>query len=64
MALAKYAEDNLEMYYERMAMSEYTFKQEQNPQQSAVRATAAQNRQKKRDDAFREMFAGESCFFW
>ena len=64
MALAKYAEDNLEMYYERMAMSEYTFKQEQKPQQSAQRTTTAQNRQKERGDAFRAMFAGESCFFW
>ncbi len=64
MALAKYAEDNLEMYYERMAMSEYTFKQEQKPQQSTVREATAQNWQKERDDAFRAMFAGESCFFW
>lgn len=62
MALAKYAEDNLEMYYERMAMSEHTFKQEQKPQQSTARQTA-QSRQKE-DDAFRAMFAGESCFFW
>lgn len=64
MALAKYAEDNLEMYYERMAMNEHTFKQKQKPQQSAVRTTTAQNRQKEKDDAFRAMFAGESCFFW
>ncbi|MGI6773598.1 MAG: hypothetical protein ACOX5C_08790 [Acutalibacteraceae bacterium] len=64
MALAKYAEDNLEMYYERMAMSEHTFTQEQKPQQSAQRTTTAQNRQKEKDDAFRSMFAGESCFFW
>ena len=64
MALAKYAEDNLEMYYERMAMSEYTFKQEEKPQQSTVSEATVQNRQKERDDAFRSMFAGESCFFW
>ena len=64
MALAKYAEDNLEMYYERMAMSEYTFKQEQKPQQSTQRTTTEQSRQKEKDDAFRSMFAGESCSFW
>ena len=49
---------------EKMAMREYTFKQEQKPQQSTVREAAAQNWQKERDDAFRAMFAGESCFFW
>lgn len=64
MALAKYAEDNLEMYYERMAMSEHTFKHEQKPQQSTVRRTPEQSTQKERDDAFRSMFAGEICFFW
>ena len=64
MALAKYAEDNLEMYYERMAMREYTFAQEHKLQQNTERTTAAQNRQKDRDDAFRAMFSGESCFFW
>ena len=64
MGFSKYAEDNLEMYYERMAMCEYTFKQEQKPQQSTVRTTAAQSTQKERDDAFRAMFSGESCFFW
>ena len=64
MGFSKYAEDNLEMYYERMTMSEYTFNQEQKPQQSTVREATAQNRQKEKDDAFRSMFAGESCFFW
>ena len=64
MALAKHAEEIQEKIYERMAMSEYTFKQEQKPQQSTVRTTAAQSTQKERDDAFRAMFAGESCFFW
>ena len=64
MALAKHAEEIQEKIYERMAMSEYTFKQEQKPQQSTVREAAAQNRQTERDDAFRAMFAGESCFFW
>ena len=64
MALAKHAEEIQEKIYERMAMREYTFTQEQKPQQSTVRTTTAQNRQKERDDAFRAMFAGESCFFW
>ena len=64
MGFSKYAEDNLEMYYERMAMCEYTFKQEQKPHQSTVRRTSEQSTQKERDDAFRAMFAGESCFFW
>lgn len=63
MGFSKYAEDNLEMYYERMAMREHTFKQEQKPQQSTVRRTSEQSTQKERDDAFRAMFAGESCFF-
>lgn len=63
MALAKYAEDNLEMYYERMAMSEHTFKQEHKPQQSSTRTATSQKGQKERDDAFRAMLAGESCFF-
>ena len=64
MALAKHAEEIQEKIYERMAMSEYIFKQEQKPQQSTVRTTTAQSAQKERDDAFRAMFAGESCFFW
>ena len=64
MALAKHAEEIQEKIYERMAMSEYTFKQEQKPQQSTVRTTTEQSTQKERDDAFRAMFAGESCFFW
>ena len=64
MALAKHAEEIQEKIYERMAMREYTFKQEQKPQQSTVRTTTAQSTQKERDDAFRAMFAGESCFFW
>ncbi len=64
MALAKYAEEIQEKIYERMAMREYTFKQEQKPQQSAMRTTTEQSTQKERDDAFRSMFAGESCFFW
>ena len=64
MALAKHAEEIQEKIYERMAMREYTFKQEQKPQQSAVRTTTEQSTQKERDDAFRSMFAGESCFFW
>ena len=63
MALAKHAEEIRERIEERMAMREYTFKQEQKPQQSTVRTTTAQNWQKERDDAFRAMFAGESCFF-
>ena len=63
MALAKYAEDNIEMYYERMAMSEYAFTHEYKPQQSTARITTAQNRLKERDEAFRAMFAGENCFF-
>ena len=63
MALAKYAEDNLEMYYERMAMSEYAFTQKREPQQSKARTSTAQNGQKERDDAFRAMFAGKNCFF-
>lgn len=46
MALAKYAEDNLEMYYERMAMSEYTFKQEEKPQQSTVSEATVQKQTK------------------
>ena len=62
MALAKYAEDNLEMYYERMAMQEYTINQEHKPQQNTQKTASTQNRQKERDDAFRAMFAGESCF--
>ena len=60
MGFSKYAEDNLEMYYERMAVSEYTFKQEHEQNRTAT----AQNKQKERDEAFRAMFAGESCFFW
>ena len=64
MALAKHAEEIQEKIYERMAMSEYTFKQEQEAQQTTVKTTTAQNRQKEKDDAFRAMFAGESCFFW
>ncbi len=64
MALAKHAEEIQEKIYERMAMSEYIFTQEHEPQQSTVRTTTVQNRQKEKDDAFRSMFAGESCFFW
>lgn len=63
MALAKYAEDNLEMYYERMAMQDYTCNQKHGQQQNTPKTAATQNRQKERDDAFRAMFAGESCFF-
>lgn len=64
MALAKHAEEIQEKIYERMAMSEYTFKQKQKPQQSTVRTTATQNRQNERDKSFRMIVAGESCFFW
>ena len=64
MALAKHAEEIQEKIYERMAMREYIFKQEQKPQQSTVREATAQSTQKEGDDAFRSMFAGESRFFW
>lgn len=46
MALAKYAEDNLEIYYDRMAMRELPFTQEDKPQQSAVRPVPTQIRQR------------------
>lgn len=62
MALAKHAEEIQEKIYERMAMSEYTFKQEQKPQQSTVRTTTEQSRKKERDDDFRAMFTGGNCF--
>lgn len=62
MALAKHAEEIQEKIYERMAMSEYTFKQEQKPQQSTVRTTTKQSRKKERDDDFRAMFTGGNCF--
>lgn len=62
MALAKYAEDNLEMYYERMAIREYTSNQENKQWRNTPKTAVTQNRSKERDDAFRAMFAGESCF--
>lgn len=64
MGFSKYTEDNLEMFYERMAMSEYTSKQEYIPQQKSKKKELTSNEQKERDDEFRAMFAGESCFFW
>lgn len=64
MALAKHAEEIQEKIYERMLMIEYAFTQERKPQQSTARTSTAQNRQKEKDDVFRAMFAGESCFFW
>ncbi len=64
MALAKHAEEIQEKIYERMAMREYTFTQKQKAQQSTVRAITTQSTQKERDDSFRSMFAGKSCFFW
>lgn len=62
MALAKYAEDSLEMYYEKLAMQEYTCNQKHGQQQNTPKAEATQNRQKERADGFRAVFAGESCF--
>lgn len=57
MALAKYAEDNLEMYYERMAMKEYTCNQKYKQQQNTLKTAATENR-----NWFRAVFAGKSGF--
>ena len=34
------------------------------PQQNTIGTTTVQNRQRKRDDEFRVIFAGESCLFF
>ena len=45
MALAKYAEDNLEMFYERMAMRDYIPAQESFPSVGRARTESAQKPQ-------------------
>lgn len=44
MGLAKYAEDNLEIFYERMAMKEYTTTPKYMPQYSKTKTTTKAER--------------------
>ena len=63
MGLAKYAEDNLEIFYERMAAIEQSIRQNCKAQYNTAKTADTENKQKKGADAFHAMFADESCFF-
>ena len=63
MALAKYAEEIFDKINENMAKREQTLQTSYISRVNTSKTTAAQPTQKERDDAFRVMFASESCFF-